>query len=268
MSKRSAFVLLLLLTAAQYVLGQATISDEQVRAAAEDKVSKAMEIPRSALTTRRREDLDDSLFSFQRKIAGHIHRGGFFVEVVDGGYQVTPAEATFTPPTRKWLVAVSPDGKPYGLYGFPDALAAFNELVSSVGVDVRNESQAESFGRFCLAAVEASDSSILYDKLRLRHKAEEQFLGYMDSHTPTSVKEQQFLKWWRGFAALNVRNIAPQVVKTDSSYTVRFNLLQLTTGRTPSIAAWVIGISAGGTCKVQSRQTVYPIEGKQPHVQR
>ncbi len=244
------------------VHAQNALTDEQARTLAMDTVAKATSTPTNQLNTKRREDLEDSLFSFQRKIIGHIRRSTNFYDVVNGGFQITADEATFSTPTQRWLVAVSTDnGATFGLEGFNDAETAFNRLISKSGFDIRNATQAENFTKFYLSAVYGNADNVVYDELRLRHRVEEHFVGYADSQEPLARKEHRYRIWWAGLAARNAGQLPPSTkYDGDNRYLVSLNILSMTVGRPPELLQWLVHVQGDGTCTVLSKKAIYPLD--------
>jgi hypothetical protein len=261
--KHSATAVLLLLSVFSVVgsaPAQSKLTDEQARKLAADTVAKAIRIPANQLNTKRREDVEDALFSFQRKIVGRIHRAANFYDVLNGGYQITAEEATYSTPTQRWLVAVSmDDGTTFGLEGFDGAEITFNRLISKAGVDIHNATQAQNFTKFYLSAVYGNAENIVYDELRLRHKVEEHFVGYADSQEPLARKEHRYRVWWAGLMARNAGQLAPNAQSDGADrYRVSVNVLSMTVGRAPELVQWLVQVQDDGTCMVLSKKAIYP----------
>jgi hypothetical protein len=239
----------------------AAVTDEQARKLATDAVAKATMIAANELTTKRREDLEDALFSFQRKIVGYIRKGALFYDVVNGGYQITPDEVTYRKPTQRWLVAVSTeDGATFGLEGFTDGDAAFGRLMSKAAIEVQNDSQAEAFTTFYLSAVYGSAENVVYDELRLRQKVEEHFVGYADSQEPLARKEQRYRTWWSGFKARKAGPLAPSAqAEENGRYRVLVRILGMTIGEPPELSEWSVHVQSNGSCEVRSKNSIYPV---------
>lgn len=243
---------------------QTELTDEQARKLAADAVAKATSTPGNQLNTKRREDLEDALFSFQRKIAGRIHKIAWFYDVVNGGYQITPNEATYSTPTRRWLVAVcTDDGTTSGLEGFGDGEAAFDRLISKAGVEIHNATQAQNFTRFYLSAVYGNADNVVYEELRLRHKVEEHFVGYADSQEPSVKKEQRFRTWWTAFKAKSTGQLAPTTkAEGGNQYRVLLNILDMTVGRPPELSQWSVQVRSDGTARLLAKRPVFPASSK------
>jgi hypothetical protein len=242
------------------VHAQNALTDEQARKLAADTVARATGTPANQLNTRRREDVEDALFSFQRKVAGRIHRVANFYDVLNGGYQITADQATYSTPTQRWLVAVSTDaGATFGLEGFSDAETAFDRLISKSDVEIHNAAQAENFSRFYLGAVYGNSDNIVYDELRLRHKVEEHFVGYADLQEPLAQKERRYRVWWAGLKARNPAQLSPSTKSDgDNRYRVSVNILRMTVGRPPELLQWSVQVQSDGSCRVLSKKTIYP----------
>jgi len=255
---------MLVLTSALWVTvahAQQALTDEQARRHAADTVAKANSSSANELNTRRREDLEDALFSFQRKIAGHIHKAAYFYDVVNGGYQITVNEVTYSTPTERWLVAVSTeDGQTFGLEGFTEGVAAFNRLMSKADVEIRNASQAQAFTSFYLGGVYGDADNVLYDDLRLRHKVEEHFAGYSDSQEPLAKKEQRYRSWWTRFKARQAGRLAPNAKpEGEDAYLVTLNVLSMTVGRPPEVSQWSVRVQSNGDTQLLGKRAVFPI---------
>jgi len=236
-------------------------NDEQARALAIEAVVKATTYPRSELNTKRVEELEDDLFYTQVKIRGRIHKGASFYRVDNGGYQITPDEATYRPHSaQSWYVAVATDdGETFGLYGFKDADAGFQKLISKIRVEVMNASQAQAFAKFYLEAVYQARASVVYDELRLKHNVEEHFVGYADSQEPVTKKEARFRQWWSGFVAKKIGPLEPTVkTRDDDGYQVLVRMLEMTIGRPPELWEWTLEIQKNGAARLASKRPVFP----------
>lgn len=265
--KRTMILALLLASAFSVVVtarAQSGPTDEQARKLAVDAVAKVTSTPGGQLSTRRREDLEDALFSFQTKIAGHIHKAAHFYNVVDGGYQITASEVTYSKPAHQWLVAVSTaDDATYGLEGFENGEAAFDKLISDAEVQIRDTTQAENFTRFYLSAVHGNADNVVYDELRLQHKIEEHFVGYANSQEPTARKEQRFRTWWTEFKAKTPGSLAPTTkAEAENQYRVTLNVLGMTVGRSPELSKWSIEVQGNGTTRLLAKQPLFPVPPK------
>lgn len=265
--KPTAMLVLLLASAFSFMVtahAQSAPTDEQARKLAAEAVAKVTSIPAGQLNTKRREDLEDALFSFQIKVGGHLHKAAYFYTVVDGGYHITPNEVTYSTPTHQWLVAVSnSNDATYGLDGFENGETAFDKLISDAGVQVRDATQAENFTRFYLGAVYGNADNVVYDELRLRHKIEEHFVGYADLQEPTSKKEQRFKTWWTAFKAKSLGRLAPTAkAETGSQYRVTVNVLGMTVGRSPELSQWSLQVQSNGTTRVLGKQLLFPVPSK------
>ncbi len=211
-----------------------------------------------------RVSLEDALFSFQRKIARRIHKAAWFYDVVNGGYLITPNEATYSTPTQRWLVAVSTDdGTTSGLEGFSDGEEAFDKLISKAGVEIHNATQAQNFTRFYLSAVYGNTDNVVYEELRLRHKVEEHFVGYADSQEPPAKKEQRFKTWWTAFKAKSTGRLAPIAkAEGENQYRVLLNIVEMTVGRPPELSQWSVQVRSDGTARLLAKQPVFPASSK------
>ena len=239
-------------------------TDEQARKLATTVVAMATNIPGSQLNTKRREDLEADLFGFQTKIVGHIQKAAHFYSVVEGGYQFTPNEVTYSPPANQWLVAVSATGdRTYGLEGFAKGEESFNELVTDASGKIRIVAEAEIFTRFYLTAVYGNADSVVYEELRLRHKAEEHFVGYSDSQEPIARMEKRFRTWWTAFKAEGPARLAPDTkIEPGEQYRVTVNVLEMTVGRPPVLWRWSIEVHGNGATKLLAKQPIFPARGK------
>jgi len=265
--KRLAMLLLPLAAAFSVAVAahaQTVLTDEQARKVAADTVAKATSNPANQLNTKRREDLEDALFSFQRKIVGHIHKAAYFYDVVNGGYQITANEATYSTPRQRWLVAVSTDdGTASGLEGFSNGEAAFDKLISKAGVEIHDATQAQNFTGFYLSAVYGNADNVIYEELRLRHKVEEHFVGYTDSQEPSAKKEQRFRTWWSAFKAKSTGRLAPTAkAEGENQYRVLLNILGMTVGRPPKLSQWSVQVRSDGTTRLLTKQPVFPASSK------
>jgi hypothetical protein len=260
--KRSAKLMLVLASAFSVtaVSAQVAPTDEQARERAAETVANATKIATKSLNTKRREDLEDALFSFQRKILGKIRRRAYFYDVVDGGYWVTRNEATYSTPSRRWLVAVSTDdGTAFGLEGFTDPEATFNKLMLNVGVDLNNASQAETFARFYLGAVFGNQKNIIFDEIRLRHEVEEHFVGYSNTQEPVAHKEQRYRAWWAAFKSTSVGKLEPCAqAEGNEHYRVTLKILNLTVGHAPELTQWSVKVGIDGTARLLDKHPVFP----------
>ena len=245
---------------------QGVLTDEQGRALAIDQVAKVTTIPKAVLNTKRLEDLEDDLFSFQMKILGQIRKGAYFYRVEDGGWHITsPAEVTYSShSSHVWYVAISTtDHEVFGLLGFKEPNASFQQLVSKIPVQVRNASEAISFARFFLKAVYGKSDNIVYDELRLRHNVEEHFIGYADSQEPVAIKEQRFRKWWNRFKAKSVGPLQPSVVVVAANrYEVRMKILEMAVGLAPELWQWSVQVQGNGMARVLAKQPILPTPSK------
>ena len=251
-------------SAALLAHAQTALTDEQARKLAANTVAKVTNTPADQLNTKRREDLEDVLFSFQRKIAGRIHKAAYFYDVVNGGYQITANEATYSTPTQRWLVAISADdGTTFGLEGFSDGEAAFDELISKAGVEIHDTTQAQNYTRFYLSAVYGNADNVVYDELRLRHKVQEHFVGYADSQEPPAKKEQRFRTWWTAFKAKGSGPLAPTAkAEGKNRYRVLLNILSMTVGRPPELWQWSVQVQSDGTTRLLMKQLAFPPSSK------
>jgi len=243
-----------------------TPNDEQARALAIEVVSKATGTPKSELNTKRLEDLEDDLFAAQVKIRGQIKKGAYFYRVENGGYQITPDEVTYRPHSaQSWYVAVSTtDGESFGLYGFKDADAGFQRLISKIPIEVLNTSQAQAFAKFYLEAVYQTRASIVYDKLRLKHSVEEHFVGYTGSQESMSKKEQRFRQWWNAFEAKKVEPLGPSAkAEGNDHYRVTVKVLEMTIGRSPELWEWSLEVQKDGAARLASKRKILPTSARQ-----
>jgi hypothetical protein len=236
-------------------------NDEQARALAIEAVARATGTSKPDLNTKRLEDMEDDLFSAQIKVRGKIKKGAYFFRVENGGYQITPDEVTYRPHSaQSWYVAISTvDGEAFGLYGFKDSEAAFQRLISRIPVEVRNTSQAQTFGKFYLEAVYETRASIVYDELRLKHNVEEHFVGYADSQEPIAKKEARFRQWWNGFEAKKVGPLEPSAkAEGNDRYRLVMRVLEMTVGRPPDLWEWTFEIRGDGATKLASKRLIFP----------
>jgi len=245
---------------------QVTQTDEHARFLAMGAVEKASGIQIDGLNTKRREDIEETLFRFQEKVIGHFEKKVYVYEVTTGGYHISHNELEYSSSTRAWLVAVSNDGMTFGLSGFADAGSAFNSLASKIGVNIGNSTQAELFARLYLNVVLDDAGNIVYDDLRLKHQVEEHFVGYADSEEPLAEKEARYQAWWRRFERLNLRQIAPATNCNESSVcTAVFNVLSMTIGRPPELWRYSVEVKANGMTRLMEHRQVFPLGSKPDH---
>src|SRR5438105_4359691 len=132
--KRTTLIVLLISLFVSHAGGQNAPNDEQARALAVDAVATIAGVAKTDLNTKRLEELEDDLFSFQTKIFGQIRKGAYFYRVGEGGWHITsPKEVSHVSGSSQvWYVAISTvNGEAFGLLGFKDADANFRRLMSS-----------------------------------------------------------------------------------------------------------------------------------------
>lgn len=261
--KRSAILLLLASVLSIATTAQTALSDEQARALTIDHVAKTTSISKGELNTRRLEEVEDDLFSFQTKISGQIRKGAYFYRVEDGGWHISsPTEATYSSHSlHVWYVAISTaaDHEAFGLLGFKDADTTFQHLVSRIPMQVRNASEATHFARFYLKTVYGRADNIVYDELSLRHHVEEHFIGYADSQEPVARKEQRFRNWWNGYKAKSIGSLQPSAnAEGTNRYKVVMKILEMTVGLQPELSQWSVEVQSDGATRLLSKQPVFP----------
>ncbi len=156
-------------------------------------------------------------------------------------------------------MAVSVAGdKTYGLEGFADGEAAFNNMISDAKVEIGNASQAESFTRFYMDCVYGNANNIVYDELRLRHKVEDHFVGYAELRDAGAEKVRHFRQWWDAYKARSVGRLAPTVSDADEDhYLVLVDILEMTVGRRPELEQWSVNVRKDGNTRLLAKHLVF-----------
>jgi len=251
--------------------GAQQVSDAKARELAEGVVRASRNLPLSdLLTTRRKEDLEDSLFYEQVNTVGEIVVPAYFYEVTLGGYRIKDQTVNFQVVfdyEPVWCVAVSRSSeRTYRLAGFDDAQKEFDRLVRDTGVRI-GKNAARNWATFYVEAVygRATADRIPAYWLALKQRVEAHFYGQYESD---KLAKRLFESWWSRFGT-KARKLVyePSVEEVNDVFVVKTEVLHLVERPIPSserksvlpdptLDEWTIRILRDGSCSVLEKRTV------------
>jgi hypothetical protein len=194
------------------------------------------------------------------KIKGQIAKAAYLFEITETGFFVlSPDEAilvTSTDGERLWTVAVSvKENDPYGLYGFPNGAAEFQQLVKSARLEVSSGADAEVLAFLFFTTVKDPHSQTVASRSqKLRHMVEDYYL----SKLPEPKAESQSSAWWRSFSAAKLTNqLGLKSSGTSNGYTASIAHVRSEGGKPLQLAALDLKINRNGTCEVTGTRIIY-----------
>ncbi|HWR37481.1 MAG TPA: hypothetical protein VN622_16585 [Clostridia bacterium] len=208
--------------------------------------------------TRRKEQLEDDLFALRREMVldGKLNESLFIYEVVGVGcYSVEDSALvihTIDHPGTFGYVAVDKiNGKTYRLWSDPDALKAFNQLVSDLGIAVHDENAALRLaGLYRQAVTGPYEGNAIHDTFQLKQLSEQSFYRAF----PEAGWSRRFSEWWTRFQGSKRVNFERSARKVPDGWIITgksFEGFRLTIPRTtvagcPTVLEWSIRVSPSG----------------------
>lgn len=243
-------------------LCQAQVDEQRAKTIAETATRTAANYSVShLLRAHRREDLEDDLFRFQRKLKGQIEKAAYFYELSDEGYFViSPDEAVYVQSEDGHLVrlvAVSTrSGEAYLLFGFKKAALEFNRLAKDAALRVSSTKDAEQYARLYFTVVaDLSAARLMLNSRQLKHSIEDYFFSNYDE----KKAEGLFKQWWLGFSSERLPFQFDASTSSNSlGYETTLAAVSGSTKRTPLLDLWILQIASDGPCEVKTIRTVYP----------
>jgi hypothetical protein len=209
----------------------------------------------------RREDLEDDLFGAQLRIKGQLHKGAYFFEATQTGYEIlSPEEAVFhssTDGARRWILAVGvKTGKVYGLLAFKNSIGSFNGLAQESVVRISNLEQARGYASFFLrSVVGARYGSPFSSLLDLKRQVEDFYIAYETSHP----QRMPLSRWWDGLKARKLPlQFAFDAVEVENQYVLTLDTLAGDTDKRPFLQRLQMRISKDGEIGSIRTTKLYP----------
>ena len=215
------------------------------------------------LRVHRREDLEDNVFSFQRKIIGKIAKAVYIFEVTNvGHFVISPEDSIYVGSSdgqQKWLVAISINsGQPYKLFGFKNAEEEFNKLIESADIVISTSERVQLYTYLYFNLVVDLDSTtLLFSNRDLKHKSEDIFFTY----NPEKKAQKLYRDWWSRFIKAKLLIEDVQMSNYTNSdigiYTVNFFSLDSSIERIPQITSWTLHFTQKGTILNKETKIVF-----------
>jgi hypothetical protein len=232
-----------------------SLTDDQVREAAEQTVQKARlgSTSDKPLSIRRRQDLEELLLTLEAK---KPVKGVYFYELQSPPGRVSEASSV-------WVVAVARSRQEiYKLYSFqglagPNApTQEFNQLTSQLALLIPKE-KAISFTRLFLGSCVEGGAEVALDDEAIEWRLAVQnhyFATYGDLWTALDA----YSRWWQGFRSTAPR-LAPSIgIGKNGRYRVALNRLVTVAGQHPRVQEWELEISRQGEIRVLAMRLIFP----------
>jgi hypothetical protein len=240
---------------------EAKVSEAQARQSAETAARLALgaNAPK-LLHVRRLEEFEELLFDSQLHIRGRIGYPAYLYAVTTtGAFIISPDEDVYVTSNSydpKRIVAVSVEsGKTFTLSGFPDAETGFADLIREMGVQIRDNHDAEMLARLYYSLVrDPENSNYLENALTLKHRVEDYYAG-QGAGTNADLATRL---WWNGFRALKRKHeLGVQAAAADGSFLVTVAFLGYSS-HVPIVNQLVLHISPLGEIKAETDRRIYP----------